>query len=412
MLPLFSSVEYGEFIERPNRFVVHLRLIEEGGRRIKAFLPNPGRLSELLFPGVKLYLERSDNKDRKLPYTVVGVEGGGLYRDSGKGGKGAHRYPVMLHTHKTNDIAEHLLREGLIPEFRGADVVRREVTRGHSRYDLLLSRGGSDLLVEVKSCTLFSKNLAMFPDAVTERGKKHILGLKEIADGTATECGVLFIVNNGGIGSFLPDYHTDPDFAMALYEVRNSISIVPVGVDYTETLDLVEKVHPVKILWEVFEREMVDTGGDRGAYLLVLSLNRRRRVEVGALGSKVFEKGYYIYVGSALSNLSKRIGRHRRRGKGKALKWHIDYLREVAALHGVLPIRSSGDLECEIAGDLEGLHDVEGGDGGGVEVVKGFGASDCRCPGHLFYSEKDPMDSTDFHRLIQYYRMERLLEGR
>lgn len=92
---LFGPIIKATFIERPNRFILVCDLDE---KRIDTYLPNPGRLWELLFPGVTVYLEKSDKPDRKIPYTVVAVESKGR--------------PIMLHTHKTNDAAERLLEKG------------------------------------------------------------------------------------------------------------------------------------------------------------------------------------------------------------------------------------------------------------------------------------------------------------
>ena len=84
-MKLFGPTEKAIFLRRPNRFVLICNL---NGKVIKAFLPNPGRLWELLLPQAVLYLEKSSQPDRKLPYTVVAVEREG--------------HPVMAHTHRTN----------------------------------------------------------------------------------------------------------------------------------------------------------------------------------------------------------------------------------------------------------------------------------------------------------------------
>jgi sugar fermentation stimulation protein A len=85
-LKFFGPTERAIFLQRPNRFVVLCNL---NGKAIKAFLPNPGRLWELLLPQAVLYVEKSSRADRKIPYTVVAIEREGR--------------PVMAHTHRTND---------------------------------------------------------------------------------------------------------------------------------------------------------------------------------------------------------------------------------------------------------------------------------------------------------------------
>lgn len=87
---------------------------------------------------------------------------------------------MPLDTSRANDTAEWLINHGKIPGWEAYRVLRREVTMGDSRFDLLLGNKAVQFPVEVKSCTLFGKNGAMFPDAVTARGRKHVLHLGDI----------------------------------------------------------------------------------------------------------------------------------------------------------------------------------------------------------------------------------------
>ena len=375
---LFSELVKGTFIARPNRFSL---LCDREGERISAFLPNPGRLQELLLPEAVLYLERAGDPERKMPYTAVAVEREGR--------------PVMLHTHKTNDAAGLLIERGLVPGLEGAEIVRREVKAGRSRFDFLLRRGGRDLLLEVKSCTLFSRSVAMFPDAVTSRGRRHVEELASLS-GKGTDGAVLFMVQWPEARTFLPEYHTDPAFAAALYRARKKIAVIPVAIGWTKKLNLSRKVRRLPIPWEVVERE----GRDGGSYLLILELRRRRRVGVGRLGEVTFGKGFYIYVGSARKNLRKRIERHRR--LRKRLFWHVDFLRKEALFHAALPIQTGDDLECDLARDLAGFAEWS---------IPRFGSSDCACESHLFAMREDPLRSPRFHEFLQYWRMERLAES-
>lgn len=375
---LFGPIIKASFIERPNRFILSCDL---DGQRIDTYLPNPGRLWELLFPGVTVYLERSDNPDRKIPYTVVAVESRGR--------------PVMLHTHKTNDAAEHLLKKGLVPGLENATIVRREVTCGRSRFDFLLKEGNRDIYLEVKSCTLFSEHVAMFPDAITERGKRHLEELALLSS-KDVRCAVLFMINSPKVQLFSPEYHTDLAFAETLLKVRDRVDIIPLAVEWSKDLTLSEEVKKVSIPWERIEIE----AKDRGAYLFIVKLENDVKIEVGSLGRLSFEKGFYIYAGSAGKNLSARIARHRRLRKN--MHWHIDYLRQVSDFHAALPLRSADDLECELASVLKGLADNE---------VPSFGSTDCHCSSHLLYFKKDPIRSPGFHNFLQRFRMERLLHA-
>ena len=344
---------------------------------MEAYLPNPGRLWELLLPGAVIFLEKTRSPDRKMPYTAVAVEREGR--------------PVMIHTHKTNDVARFLIERGAVPGLEKARVVRREVRRGGSRFDFLLRRGSVDVLLEVKSCTLFGKKVAMFPDAVTSRGRRHVEELASLS-GEGVRGVVLILVQWPEAEMFMPEYHTDPDFARALASARKEVAIIPVAVGWNEDLSLRDEVKLLEVPWGTVERE----AGDRGSYLLVLRLRRTTVLDVGRLGKVRFERGFYIYVGSAGRNLGKRIERHRR--LRKKLFWHIDYLRGATGWRAALPVRTGDDLECDLARALEGISDWR---------IPGFGSSDCSCETHLFATRSDPLGSPRFHELLQYFRMER-----
>jgi sugar fermentation stimulation protein A len=104
-----------------------------------------------------------------------------------------------------------------------------------------------------------------------------------------------------------------------------------------------------------------------------------RLICVGKLVRFRFRQGIYFYVGSAQRNLSKRLERHGK--KKKALRWHIDYLSVEAEMLGAITIDGPRELECHLARKLGGMFEL---------AVPGFGASDCRCKGHLFYAPRLP----------------------
>ena len=147
----------GQFIERPNRF---LSLVRVCNREEYAHLPNPGRIQELLFPGVRVALKREYNPNRKTRYTLVMVYKDGML--------------VSLNTTLPNRLAAEAIEGGQIREFQGYGVVRREAQYKNSRFDLLLSKGETPCFLEVKSVTLVEGRTAMFPDAPTLRGTRHV----------------------------------------------------------------------------------------------------------------------------------------------------------------------------------------------------------------------------------------------
>ena len=368
----------GQFVDRPNQFLVRCRL---DGRLIRAFMPNPGRMHELLFPGVTLYLEPAPHSGiRRTRYTVLAVE-----RD----GK-----PIFLHTHLTNRVARFLIDHKRIPALESAEVIDSEVTVGRSRFDFLLRTGREQIHLEVKSCTLFGNGVAMFPDAVTDRGRKHLVELAAMR-GPGARPVVLFVVHTPQVEWFMPDYHTDLAFSRTFLEVREQVQIVPISIDWRSDLTLDPEARQLVIPWDYLEREVRDAG----AYLLILRLRRVRRVAIGQLGSIRFDKGYYVYVGSAMASLSTRVARHMR--KRKRMHWHIDYLRQAADHVVALPIRSSQRLECRVASAFGAVLD---------RGPLGFGSSDCACPTHLMWSGSDPLQQPPFHELLQQFRMARPCE--
>ncbi len=116
---------------------------------------------------------------------------------------------------------------------------------------------------------------------------------------------------------------------------------------------------------------------DAGVYVAVFYMPKGRTIQIGQLGRFRFPQGVYFYAGSAQRNLSARLERHNR--KKKTLRWHIDYLSARVEMLGAITIAGPRELECQLAEKLSGMFEP---------TVSGFGASDCRCAGHLFYAQE------------------------
>lgn len=368
------------FLQRYNRFVVQCRLAT--GELVKAHLPNPGRLWELLFPGVELRL--AGGKTGQYAYGVLAVKKGNKW--------------VYLHTIGNNDLAERLLRAQRVPGLESYSVVRREVSsKGHSsRFDFLLEKDGEPLWLEVKMCSLFQGRMAMFPDAPTLRGQRHLEELSALSD-EGYRTGVLFIIQDLEADFFLPEYHTDPDFARILYDNRKKIDYFALGTAINEDLTWKDEVKPLSLPLAI----LPDKNRDSGLYLILMEMVSEVTICVGALGEQRFLPGWYVYVGSAKKSLDARVARHLR--KRKKFHWHIDYLRQAAEKVKGIPIRTAGGGECLLASEITAL-----GDGIGP---KGFGSSDCGCPSHLTYFKDFPLDIQAFVEKLLYWRMERPLKG-
>ncbi len=369
--PLFTAL----LEERKNRFVVTC-LLE--GNLVEAHLPNPGRLWEILYPGTKLYLIAS--KKGKLPYRIIGAE--------------TPRGPVMLDTVRANGVGEFLLRQHTIRGLEDWELEGREITVGASRFDFLLRRGRERLLLELKSCTLFYETGAMFPDAPTERGRRHVEELLALSKEPDLRGGVLFLVQSPECRVFLPDYHTDPAFANALYAARKDLWIGAQGMGWHRDFSLAALSEPLTFSWEVLEKE----NADRGCYLILFRLQESRHIPVGSLGNPFFPEGYYLYAGSAAKGLTARLNRHLRKRKNP--HWHVDsFSRYAKALRGI-PLRTSAPCERILAEELSTLASWE---------IPGFGASDSPLGSHLFGFSSNPLDMREFVALLLRHRMETML---
>ena len=118
---------------------------------------------------------------------------------------------------------------------------------------------------------------------------------------------------------------------------------------------------------------------DSGIYIAVFYLPEARDISVGKLGRFHFRRGVYFYAGSAQRNLAARLERHGR--KSKPMRWHIDYLSVRAEMLGAITLAGPREQECELAKELAGMFE---------RAAPRFGASDCRCGGHLFYAPHLP----------------------
>ncbi len=373
----------GRFVERPNRFSVVIEPCtaksgEQPGR-IKAHCPNPGRLQELLTPGAEVLLEKSPRAERKTAWTLAAV----LFQ-----GK-----VVPLISVRANRIARSLVLPALFPE---AVSLRPEYSIGHSRFDFQTELPDNrQALIEVKSCTLSAEGRAMFPDAPTERGLRHIQYLAEIAESDPeTEGHVIFMLHHPDTLRFTPNFHTDQEFSLALWRLSRRLHLhaVSLDCDFNGMCRIVQPDIPFDFAPVRFAEE------DRGAYMLLLFLKEAAVIKVGALGEMTFAPGYYLYAGSARAHLKSRVSRHLRK-KRKRFHWHIDYLRAYAAEAKALPIFTGQDIECEMAASLQSI---------GGRPVKNFGASDCSCTSHLFQFSENPLNSPSFHRQLLRFRHARI----
>jgi sugar fermentation stimulation protein A len=198
----------GIIVRRYQRFLADVEIAD--GRRVTAHCPNTGTMATCWRAGVPVQLSHSDNPNRKLPWTLERVDMGGGW--------------VGVHTGRTNPVMAEAIEGGLIAPLRGYRRLRREASFRPAglpggRLDILLSEGeGPDALVEVKNATLLDGERIRFPDAVSERGKKHLDLLAE-AVRQGLRGALLFAVNRPEGTFFAPAWRIDPAYAARLCEV-------------------------------------------------------------------------------------------------------------------------------------------------------------------------------------------------
>ncbi len=187
------------FLRRLNRFAA---LVRWHNREVMAHVPNSGRLRELLEPDRRLLLARARGEHRKTRFDLALVALGTTL--------------VSVDARLPNALVADALAQGRLKPFVEYSGIRREVTFGESRLDLLLEGLPGRCYLETKSVTLVAaEGVARFPDAPTSRGVKHLNTLMQVA-GQGHRAAVIFVVQRGDAGSFTPHDEADPAFGKAL----------------------------------------------------------------------------------------------------------------------------------------------------------------------------------------------------
>ena len=213
-------LEEGRLLRRYKRFLADIET--SSGQALTIHCPNTGSMLNCLVPGGRVWFSRSNDPKRKLPGTW-------------ELGETPHGRLACLNTGRANALVEEALHAGIITELVGFSGLKREVAYGTegSRADFRLDYATGSVMVEVKSVTLgFSDSAtAAFPDAVTERGAKHLRELTTLARNGARAV-LLYCVNLSGIDSVRSAAEIDPAYAAALKTaIAEGVEVLAYGVD-------------------------------------------------------------------------------------------------------------------------------------------------------------------------------------
>ncbi|RJP87766.1 MAG: DNA/RNA nuclease SfsA [Desulfobacteraceae bacterium] len=227
----------GRLIKRYKRFLAEVQL--ETGDVVTAHCPNTGAMTACSSPGQPVYLSYHDGPKRKLKYTWEFI-----------------RMPtsiVGVNTILPNQLVGHSIRAGKLEAFAGYDEIQPEVKVGQNhRLDLMATKKGAPpCYIEIKNCSLVIDGTACFPDAVTTRGRSHLIELQRLAD-LGYRAVIFFLINRMDAIAFKPADHIDPAYAAELRQARkNGVEIMCFDVSIelkNETKDGLNRIslrHPL-----------------------------------------------------------------------------------------------------------------------------------------------------------------------
>ena len=221
----YANMTPGIFLARPNRFIAH---VEIDGMTQIVHVKNTGRCRELLPAGAQVWCHRSDNPSRKTKFDLITVRKGSRL--------------INMDSQAPNIAAGEWLAAGGLGQLQD---LRRETTHGDSRFDFSFTQNAKRCFLEVKGVTLETDGICAFPDAPTERGAKHLRGLKKcVEEGFGGY--VLFVIQMGDVKYLHPNDVTDPNFGAALREAA-AAGVTVLAMDCGVTEDTMEIRLPVLV---------------------------------------------------------------------------------------------------------------------------------------------------------------------
>lgn len=222
----YNNMIPGIFLSRPNRFIAH---VEIDGKEEICHVKNTGRCKELLQPGVQVWCQQFHGTKRKTAFDLIAVQKG-------------HRL-INMDSQAPNAAAKQWLLAGGLGALSD---LKAEYTHGDSRFDFSFIKDGKRCFLEVKGVTLENGGICAFPDAPTQRGTKHLRGLKQLAQ-EGFGAYVLFVIQMTDVSYLQPNDVTDPVFGEALREAAES-GVQVIAVDCTVTEDAMTILNTVPVV--------------------------------------------------------------------------------------------------------------------------------------------------------------------
>ena len=203
----------GVLVKRYKRFFVDIKL---KNKVVTAHCPNPGSMINLLKRGNPVWITKTDNKNRKLQYTLQIIK--------------INNIKYCINTHITNKVVQESLQDKLINELKEFTLIRPEKKFGkNTRFDFLLYNNRKDkkAFLEVKSVSLSrKKGHAEFPDAVTTRGKKHLENLM-LANNQGYESYLMFLIQIEDCKTFGIASDIDPEYSSVFKEaLKKNVKVI------------------------------------------------------------------------------------------------------------------------------------------------------------------------------------------
>ena len=210
------NIRNGILIERPNRFLAKVQL---DNQIILAFVPNPGRMLELMVPGKKVFLRANSGFHRKTNFDLISVYHKELV--------------VSIDSQLPNRFIKRLLLNHDLPMFSGYNQVISESRAYRGRFDFELKGDYGNQFIEVKYCTLVMNGRAIFPDAPTIRGARHVRHLvKALKEKRVRKAAIVFVIQRSDATVLSLNDKTDSNFAQTLrFANEHGIDIIPLTMN-------------------------------------------------------------------------------------------------------------------------------------------------------------------------------------